>query len=80
MVDFTRCKDCKKVWNKKIGIKEPQNGGFGLSTQGEIFINSSLCSYYKILRSKSKKLEKIYSFHISNNTIKIKISENSSRL
>ena len=27
MVKFTRCKDCQEAWNKKKGIKEPQNGG-----------------------------------------------------
>ena len=53
---------------------------FGLPGQREIFINSSSCPYYKMLWSKNKKLEKINSFYISNDTIKIKISENSSPL
>ena len=56
---------------------------FGLPRQGKIFINSSLCPYYKMLWSKSKKLltlGKINSFYISNGTIRIKISENSSLL
>ena len=55
---------------------------FGLPGQGKIFINSSL-SYYKMLWSKSKKLlifRKINSFYISNGTIRIKISANSSPL
>ena len=56
---------------------------FGLPGQGKIFINNSLCPYYKMLWSKSKKLftlGKINSFYISNDTIRIKISENSSPL
>ena len=46
----------------------------------ELFINRSLCPYYKVLWSKSKKLQnlgKIYSFFIFDDKIKIKINENS---
>ena len=46
----------------------------------QIFVNQSLCPYYKSLSSKSKKLRslgKIHSFFISNSTIKIKLQENS---
>ena len=56
---------------------------FGLPGQGKIFINSSLCSYYKMLWQKSKKLltlGKIDNFYISNSTNRTKISENSSPL
>ena len=55
---------------------------FRLPGQGKIFINSSL-SYYKMFWSKSKKLPifgRINSFYISNGTIRIKISANSSPL
>ena len=47
-----------------------------------IFVNQSLCPYYKSLWSKSKKLRslgKIHSFFISNSKIKIKLQENSNR-
>ena len=53
---------------------------FGLPQQGEIFVNSSLCPYYKVLWSKSKKilnLGKIKTFCILNGTIRIKNIENS---
>ena len=46
----------------------------------QIFVNQSLCPYYKLLWSKNKKLRslgKIHSFFISNSTIKIKLQENS---
>ena len=56
---------------------------FKLPGQNKLFINRSLCPYYKVLCSKSKKLHslgKIFSFYISGDTIKIKVSENSSSL
>ena len=46
----------------------------------KIYINQSLCPYYRILRSKAKKLQSIFSvnnFYISSETIKIKVTENS---
>ena len=52
----------------------------GLPEEAKIFINQSLCPYYRILWSKCKKLhslDKIHTFYVSNGTIKIKISENS---
>ena len=54
-----------------------------LPGQNKLFINRSLCPCYKVLWSKSKKLHslgKVFSFHISGDTIKIKVSENSSTL
>ena len=56
---------------------------FNLPGQNKLFINRSLCSYYKVLCSKSKKLHslgKIFSFYFSGGTNKIKVSENSSLL
>ena len=38
---------------------------FGLPGQGKIFINSSLCPYYKILWSKCKKLLTLRKINIS---------------
>ena len=83
IVKFTRRKVCQKIWNKKKELKNHKMEDFGLPGQGKIFTNSSLSPYYRMLWSKSKKiltLGKIYSFHISNGTIRIKISENSSPL
>ena len=51
-----------------------------LPGQNKLFINKNLCPYYKELWSKSKKLDslgKISSFFISDDTIKIKVGENS---
>ena len=52
----------------------------GLPAGTKIFVNQSLCPYYKVLWSKSKRLRdlnKIHSFYISNNGIKIRIHESS---
>ena len=54
-----------------------------LPGQNKLFINRSLCPYYQVLWSKSKKLHslvKIVSFYISGDAIKIKVNENSSHL
>ena len=55
-----------------------------LPGQKKLFINKSLCPYYKVIWAKSKKLHslgKIHSFFISGDeTIKIRVSENSSPL
>ena len=47
----------------------------------KIYINQSLCPYYRILWSKAKRLQNIESignFYISSESIKIKVTENSS--
>ena len=54
-----------------------------LPSQNKLFINKSLCPYYKVIWAKSKKLHnlgKIHSFFISGDTVKIRLSENSSPL
>ena len=55
----------------------------GLPENTRLFVNQSLCSCYRVLWSKSRKLlsmGKINNFHISNGTIKIKIQEGSTPL
>ena len=56
IVKFVRRKDRQKVWNKKKKLKNCKMENFRLPGQAKIFINSSLCPYYKMLWSKSKKL------------------------
>ena len=46
----------------------------------KIFINQSLCPYYKLLWSRSKRLhamKHIHSYYVSNGTVKVKLEENS---
>ena len=45
----------------------------------KIFINQSLCPYYKFLWSRSKRLhamKQIYSYYVSNGTVKVKLEGN----
>ena len=52
-----------------------------LPRQNKPFINRSICSYYKVLWYKSKKLCRVgntFSVYVSDDTIKIKVSESSS--
>ena len=80
IVKFSRRKDCQQVWQVKKDLQKMKMEDFDLPGSGKLFINRSLCPYYKVLWSKSKKLQnlgKIHSFLISGDTIKIKINENS---
>ena len=83
IVKFSRRKDCQHVWNVKKNLKKLTLEDLELPGNSKLFINKSLCPYYKMLWSKSKKLHslsKIHSFFISGNTIKIRINESSSPL
>ena len=54
-----------------------------LTGQGKLYINQSLCPYCKVLSLKSKSLHrmgKIFSYYVSNGTVKIKIQETSQPL
>ena len=83
IVKFSRRKDCQHVWNVKKDLKKLTLEDLELPGNSKLFINRSLCPYYKMLWSKSKKLHslsKIHSFFISGDTIKIRVNENSSPL
>ena len=83
IVKFSRRKDCQHVWNVKKDLKKLTLEDLELPGNSKLFINRSLCPYYKMLWSKSKKLHslsEIHSFFISGDTIKIRINENSSPL
>ena len=83
IVNFSRRKDCQHVWNVKKDLKKLTLEDLELPGNSKLFINRSLCPYYKMLWSKSKKLHslsKIHSFFISDDTIKNRVNENSSPL
>ena len=83
IVKFSRRKDCQHVWNVKKDLKKLTLEDLELPGNTKLFINRSLCPYYKMLWSKSKKLHslsKIHSFFISGGTIKTRVNENSSPL
>lgn len=80
IVKFSKRKVCQSVLSVKRDLKKLENDVVGLPGNAKIFVNQSLCSYYKMLWAKSKKLHtlgKINSFYVSNSTIKIRIQEGS---
>ena len=80
IVKFSRRKDCQQVLAVKKYLRKIKMENVDLPGQNKLFTNKNLCPYYKVLRSKSKKvhsLGKINSFFISGDTIEIKVSKNS---
>ena len=76
IVKFTRRKDCKQVFQVKKDLKDLTADDLDLPRGTKIFVNQSLCPYYRILWSKTKRLQsvgKINSFFISGGTVKIKL-------
>ena len=82
-IKFSRRKDCKQVLQAKKDLKDLNTDDLDLPRGTKIFVNQSLCPYYRMLWSKSKRLRSmgmINSFFISGETAKVKIAENSSPL
>ena len=76
IIKFSRRKDCQEVLSVKKDLKNLNMAEVGLPENTRLFVNPSLCSYYRVLWSKSKKLlsmGKINNFYVSNGMIKIKI-------
>ena len=76
---FSKNKDMVWVMNKKKSLKNANLDGTGLSPSTSLFINSSLCSYYKYLWSTCKGLwssKLISSFWVSNGSLRIKLGDN----
>ena len=77
IIKFSCRKDCKQVLQ---GKKDSNTDDLDLPRGTKIFVNQSLCPYYRMLWSKSKRLHSmgiINSFFISGGTVKVKITENS---
>ena len=80
IIKFSRRKDCKQVLQAKKDLKDLNTDDLDLPRGTKIFVNQSLCPYYRMLWSKSKRLRSmgmINSFFISGGTVKVKIAENS---
>ena len=78
---FTRWKNCKQIFKIKKDLRDLNMDDLDLPRDTKIYINQSLCPYYRILWSKAKRLQNIGlidSFYISSGSIKIKVTENSS--
>ena len=78
IVTFSRRKDCQQVLSVKKNLQKLKMEDIGLTGDNKVFINHSLCPYYRVLWSKSKVLlnmGKINRLMVSNGTVKVKISE-----
>ena len=53
---FSRRKDCEQIMSVKNDLKKVKMQDIGLSGNQSIFRNASLCPYYRMLWSKSKRL------------------------
>ena len=83
IIKLTRREDCQQILLVKRDLKNLEMEDVELPRGTKIFINQSLCKYYRILWSKCKKLYslgKCHTFYVSNGNIKIKITENSQPL
>jgi len=80
ILKLSRRKDCMKILDNKKKLKDLNCEDVGFTSDTKLYINNSLCSYYKLLWSRSKKLytnKKIHSFFTSNGTVKIRLGPNS---
>ena len=78
IVKFSRRKDCQQVLSIKKNLQKLKMEDIGLAGDNKVFINHSLCPYYRVLWSKSKVLldmGKINRLMVSNGTVKVKTSE-----
>ena len=77
IIKFTRRKDVNLVQKIKNKLKGMNLSSIGINNP--VFINDSLCSCYKMLWRKCKKLwpsKYIHAFWVSNGTLRLKITEN----
>ena len=77
IIKLSKCKDANKIRMVKKNLKGMNLSSIGITTP--MYINDSLCSYYKMLRRKCKKLwssKFVHTFWVSNGSIKLKIADN----
>ena len=63
IVKFSRRKDRQQVWQVKKDLQKMKMEDFDLPGSGKLFINRSLCPYFKVLWSTSKKLQNLGKIH-----------------
>ena len=79
IIKFANRKDCQALLKVKRDLNKLTMEDFGFEEKNKIYVNESLCPYYRVLWAKCKKLhhlQKIFSFYTSNGSVKIKINEN----
>ena len=83
IVKFCKRKVSKQALNVRKDLTKLSMKDLQLTGQGKLYINQSLCPYYRVLWSKSISIHsmgKIFSYYVSNVTVKIKIEETSKPL
>ena len=76
ILKFSRRKDAEKIKLNKKKLKNIDHKKIGLSSGTKVFINESLCGYYKLRWSKYKKSfleKKIASVWVTNGIVRIKL-------
>ena len=79
IVKIFRRKDCQHLMPIKKGLKDFNPTNLSFPEGIKIYINDSLCPYYRALWNECKKLwnnKKIYSYFTVNGTVRIKQVEN----
>ena len=77
IIKLSRRKDANKIRSEKKKLKGKNLTSLGINTP--VYVNDSLCTYYKKLWAKCKKLHNnklIYAFWTPNGSVKLKVSEN----
>ena len=78
IVKFCKTKASKQVLNVRKDFTKLSMDNLQLTGQGKLYINQSLCSYYRVLWSKSKylhRMSKIFLYYVPNHTVQIKMQE-----
>ena len=79
IIKFSNRKDCQALLKVKRDLNNLSMKDFDFEETKKVYVNESLCPYYRDLWTKSKRLhhlQKIFSFYGSNGSIKIKTKEN----
>ena len=78
IIKFSKRKDCQQVLKVKKDLKNMSFTDIDLPVGTTLYMNESLCSYYRWLWSSCKKLRHaniIDSFYTVNGTLKVKVNE-----
>ena len=79
IVKFSRRNDCQHLMPIKKGLKDLNPTKLSFPEGTKIYVNNSLCPYYRGLWYECKKLwnnKKIYSYYFVDGTVRIKQVEN----
>ena len=79
IVKFVNRKDCTNILRVEKDLKHLDPSKLSFSEGTKIFINESLCPYYRGIWNKCKKLranQKLHQFYTINGIVRVKLEEN----